>query len=315
MIKKHPLTFLVCGKNLRTLASYTDDEKQDKTDLLALADDDARFESEILRKRMSVFDVLVQRPSVKLPFGEFLGLLPPLHVRQYSISSSPLVESSRCTITYGVIETPTLSDPERRFEGVCGNYLRSLTKGDSLQVAVRPSAKKTFRLPLDAETTPLLMFAAGTGVAPFRGFLQQRDVQMRANPGRKMARAVLFLGCRTSTEDRLYAEEMDRWVERGVVDVRYAFSRTSEVSDGCTHVPDRMMRDATDVVELWRVGARVYVCGTAAFRDGVRDAAWKIAGMVAGAGGEKERTTEEKDDLERRFREALQERVASDVFD
>ncbi|KAI1612319.1 NADPH--cytochrome P450 reductase-like protein [Exophiala viscosa] len=303
-------------KNLRTLAMYTA-ENTDKTYLEGLADDDTRFETEILSKRTSPFDLLVKHASVNLPFGEFLGLLPPLHVRQYSISSSPLADANKCSITYGVIETPALSDPERRqrFEGVCGSYLRSLTKGDSIQVSVRPSAKKSFRLPLDAESTPLLMFAAGTGIAPFRGFLQSRDVQMRANPGRKLARAQLFVGCRSKTEDRLYGGEIDEWVRRGVVDVRYAFSRDSEESEGCKYVSERMVRDARDVVEVWRGGARVYVCGTGRFRDGVREAAVKIAEMVAEKEGGREGSDEEKAEVQRRFTAMLEERVASDVFD
>ncbi|KAK4947860.1 hypothetical protein LTR10_013368 [Elasticomyces elasticus] len=306
-------------QTLRTLAMYTDDST-DKTYLTDLADDDTRFETEILSKRTSPFDLLVKHSSVNLPFGEFLGLLPPLHVRQYSISSSPLADATKCSITYGVIETPALSDPDQRqlFEGVCGNYLRSLTKGDSIQVSVRPSANKTFRLPLGIET-PILMFAAGTGIAPFRGFLQQRDVQIRANPGRKMARAVLFLGCRSKTEDRLYSGEIDEWVKRGVVDVRYAFSRDSHESHGCKYVSERMVResDAKDVVDVWREGARVYVCGTGKFRDGVREGALKIAKMVVDREGEGQGTEEDKEMMQRKseFMAMLEERVASDVFD
>jgi hypothetical protein len=61
---------------------------------------------------------------------------------------------------------------------------------------------------------PILMLCAGTGLAPFRDFFQQRAIQMRA--GRKLARAVLFVGCRSETKDRLHAEEIDEWVEQGV---------------------------------------------------------------------------------------------------
>jgi cytochrome P450/NADPH-cytochrome P450 reductase len=347
------------------LASYTE-STSDKTYLETLANgdgdngnsDDNRFETEILAKRTSILDILLRRPSIKLPFGEFLALLPPLHVRQYSISSSPLANNaanmgvgvgvgigagagaasstcSTCSITYGVIDTTSLSDPGgAHFEGVAGTYLSSLARGDTVQVSVRPTTNKAFRLPLDPET-PLLMFAAGTGIAPFRGFMQQRAVMMAANPHRRMGRALLYLGCR-GEGDRLYKEEVDGWVESGVVNVRYAFSRDKDKersdersgrSGGCAaaYVSERMVRDgeardgeARDIVGLWRSGARVYVCGSAGFRDSVREAARQIA-MVVSEREDREkgvdRSEAERAELGRRWRQELSERVASDVFD
>ena len=162
-----------------------------------------------------------------------------------------------------MIDTKSLSDPEQRFEGVTGTYLQGLIVGDSIQVSVRPTAKKTFRLPADSEETPLLMFAAGTGLAPFRGFLEERALQI--NSGRKLAPALLFLGCRSETKDRLYAELLDRWVKESVVDVRYAFSKEQDASHECAYVPERMILDAEEIVTLWRSGARAYVCGTRKF--------------------------------------------------
>ncbi|KIX92788.1 uncharacterized protein Z520_11451 [Fonsecaea multimorphosa CBS 102226] len=299
-------------KGLKTLAKYAD-HADDKTYLENLIVDNARFECEITQKRTSLINLLTERPSVKLPFGEFLSLLPPLHVRQYSISSSPLANPNVCSITYGVIDTEALSDTNQRFEGVTGTYLRGLQAGDTIQMNIRPTAKKTFRLPVDPEQTPLLMFAAGTGVAPFRGFLQARAIQMESNPGRKLAPALLFLGCRSQTKDRLYAKELDDWAEKGVVEIKYAFSREKEASLGCTYVPDRMLHDAEEIVTLWRRGARAYVCGTRIFSEGVRDAAKRIAVMVRDA--EHGRTDAELKELEQHFREAMQTRVASDVFD
>ena len=217
-----------------------------------------------------------------------------------------------CTLTFGVVDAPALSDNATLFEGVASTYLSGLAAGDTVQVSVRPTAKKTFRLPADggtavAATTPLLMFCAGTGLAPFRGFVQQRAVQM-ASSGRTFAPALLFVGCRSPTTDRLYASELDEYVRLGAVDVRYAFSRSPHASDGCAHVADRMRRDRDDLVRLWRAGARVYVCGSRAFAESVRDAARAIAADVA----EEEDVPEE---LKERFRNAMQERIATDIFD
>ncbi|KAJ9614968.1 hypothetical protein H2200_001042 [Cladophialophora chaetospira] len=302
----------VTKKNLRTLANFTE-SASDKAFLQNLANEEIRFEHEITQKRMSAFNLLASYPSIKLPFADFLGLLPPLQIRQYSISSSPLSNPQTCTITYGVIAAGAYSDPGQRFEGVTGTYLRDLKAGDSIQVSIRPTAKKTFRLPADPEQTPLLIFAAGTGLAPFRGFLQERALQVESNPGRKLAPALLFLGCRSQTKDRLYASQLDDWVRKGVVDIRYAFSQEKEASVGCAYVPERMIHDMDDIVKIWRNGARVYVCGTRKFAEGMRDAAGKIVTMVRNR--EPDRTPDELAELDDRFREALQTRVASDVFD
>ena len=299
-------------QNLKTCAQYAEDPK-DKAHLEKVASDTNLFDSEILHKRTSTFDILHHHHSIALPFSEFLALLPPLHVRQYSISSSPLANPDTCTITYGVIDSKALSDPEAQFEGASGAYLYSLNKGDIIQVSIRPSAKKTFRLPLDAQKTPILMFCAGTGLAPFRGFLQQRAVQMEKNPDRKLAGAVLFVGCRSQTKDRLYAEEMDGWIKKGVVEVKYAFSKEKDMSDGCAHVPERMVKDAEDIVTLWRADARAYVCGTRKFAEGVSEAAREIALEVQRRSGLPDEAERVK--MEERFKGALQERVASDVFD
>lgn len=242
-------------------------------------------------------------------------MLPPLRVRQYSISSTPLHKPGHCTISYGVIDRIALSsttDHEQRFQGVTGSYLATLKAGDLLQIGVRATAKKTFRLPADTEATPLIMFAAGTGLAPFRGFIQERALQAASNPGRKLAPAVLFLGCRSQTNDRLYAEELDEWEAQGVVKIRYAFSRESEASKGCKYVHERMAAEDAELVTLWRSGARAYVCGTREFAKGVAEAARKIA-TKARDGMSLDQEAQKL--LEERFNEQIQARVASDVFD
>ena len=107
-----------------------------------------------------------------------------------------------------MIDSPSLSG-RGRFIGVAGSYLSHLRAGDQVQVGVR-STNKFFRLPNDVSATPLLMLCAGTGIAPLRGFLQERATQMQA--GRKdLAPAILFVGCKSHIADRLYADEVDKW--------------------------------------------------------------------------------------------------------
>jgi cytochrome P450/NADPH-cytochrome P450 reductase len=228
-------------------------------------------------------------------------------VRQYSISSSPLDKPGVCTITFSIISAPSLSNPNTSFEGVTSTYLSSLSVGDSIQVSSRPTAKKSFRLPVD--DTPLLMFCAGTGLAPFRGFVQQRAIQLKANPKRKLSRAMLFIGCRSSTKDRLYAEELDEWAKMGAVEVKYAFSKEKEKSGGCAYVSDRMLSCKDDVIEMWRAGARVYVCGSRGFAESLHPATRRIFEEAKSSGGPSATANVEM------FEQNMQERMVSDIFD
>jgi len=206
------------------------------------------------------------------------------------------------------------------FEGVASSYLASLKVGDTLQMAVRATATAklpcAFRLPPAAaqSTTPLLMFCAGTGLAPFRGFVEQRATMLEENASVNLAPALLFVGCRGPTDDRLYAEELEAWQKRGAVDIRYAFSQEPdhELSAGCRYIGDRIAKDMEDVRKLWRGGARVYVCGGRRLQDNVRAGVSKISEELA----QKEQWTDavKKEKLEQ-FRSEVAERAVSDIFD
>jgi cytochrome P450/NADPH-cytochrome P450 reductase len=93
-------------------------------------------------------------------------MLPPMRVRQYSISSSPLWNPTNVTLTYAVVDQPALSG-QGRFVGVASSYLSNLGVGDRLHVAVRTS-HQAFHLPKDAQNVPVIMIAAGTGKSFFR---------------------------------------------------------------------------------------------------------------------------------------------------
>lgn len=170
----------------------------------------------------------------------------------------------------------------------------------------------------------MIMFGAGTGIAPFRGFIQQRAEMIKAGNTR-LAPAVLFLGCRSSTRDRLYAEEMDEWSALGAVDVRYAFSHQEEggetdrgLSAGCKYVQDRMWESRETVYEMWDLGAKIFVCGSPGMAKAVGGMARRLVGermRVKGRGvdadGEEE---EERGKMEEWFDRQRGERFATDVF-
>jgi cytochrome P450/NADPH-cytochrome P450 reductase len=145
-------------RNVHALLDTTRDESE-KKELARLADE--AFSTEITAKRVSVLDLLERFPSTKLPLGVFLKMQPPMRVRQYSISSSPLWNPSNVTLTYSVVDQPALSG-QGRHVGVATNYLSNLAPGDKLHVSVR-SSHKAFHLPKDSKNVPVIMIASGTG--------------------------------------------------------------------------------------------------------------------------------------------------------
>jgi cytochrome P450/NADPH-cytochrome P450 reductase len=300
-------------RGLSLALRYCNDENS-KKQLSALLEDEARFNKEITESQSSIFDALQKYPGIEMPFPTFLSLLPPLSARQYSISSSPLANKGTCTITYSIVTDE--SNPDRPFYGVATTFLSTLKVGDRIQVATRPTAKATFRLPLDAENTPLLMFGAGTGHAPFRGFIEQRAIQLAANSKTKLAPAYLFLGCRHSKRDRLYADQMDMWAQLGAVALLYAFSQEPEKSDGCRHVDDRMWKEEETLVEAWTANARAYVCGNRAIAESVKHTAREIVEQRIALRRQTESWSNVE--VEKRKKEIFglfADRAADDVFD
>ena len=265
---------------------------------------------ESTKGRASILDILEMYDTIDLPFNEYLSMLPPMRARYYSISSSPLASATLCTITYSVINEASHSG-HGQFIGVASSYLRSLQAGDSIRVAVKP-ANKQFRLPLQGDRIPIMMFCAGTGLAPFRGFIQHRVAMMKAGT-RSLAPALLFVGCRSSVQDRLYADELDAWSKLGAVDVRVAFSEESDHEDscGCAHVQDRMWRDREIVGDMWEKGAKIYVCGSPGLAKAIGDTAKDVAREKLKEQG---RESIEEDKLREWFVEQKGERFVTDVF-
>jgi cytochrome P450/NADPH-cytochrome P450 reductase len=292
-------------RNVQALLESTRDDAE-KKELARLADE--AFSSEITAKRVSVLDLLERFPSTKLPLGVFLKMLPPMRVRQYSISSSPLWNPNHVTLTYSVVDQPALSG-QGRYVGVATNYLANLVPGDRLHVSVR-SSHQAFHLPKDSQNVPVIMMAAGTGLAPFRGFIQERAAQAAA--GRKLAPAILFYGCRAPSTDLIYGDLLKRWEEMGAVSLRLAFSRQPEDSQGCKYVQDRVYHDRAEVVKLFGAGAKLFVCGSRGVGDGVQETLIKIAKETL-----KEKEGREADDAKARewFEGLRNERFATDVFD
>lgn len=228
-----------------------------KPKLLAyVGDDDAsteRYRSEVLGKRTSVFDLLEEYPACELPFHAYLEMLSLLAPRYYSISSSPSGDGSRCSVTVGVVEAPA-SSGRGVYKGVCSNYLAGRRAGDTIHATIRDT-KAGFRLPDDA-AVPVIMIGPGTGLAPFRGFLQERA--HRKAQGANLGPAMLFFGCRHPEQDYLYADELKGFAASGVTELHTAFSRTDGPK---TYVQHLVAAQKERVWSLIEQGAIIYVCG------------------------------------------------------
>ncbi|MCW8193965.1 cytochrome P450 [Proteobacteria bacterium 005FR1] len=221
---------------------------------LSAMTEETTYSDNVLAKRLSVLDLLERFPSCEIDFGAFLEMLPPLRPRQYSISSSPLWKADHCTLTFSVVDAPALSGRGRHL-GVASSHLAAAAPGSRISAAVR-SASPGFRPPEDLQT-PMVLIAAGAGIAPFRGFLQERAIQARTA---KVGRSLLFFGCSDPGVDYLYRDELMEWQSAGIVELRPAFSKAPEGE--VRYVQDRLWHDRAELAELMLGSdARIYVCG------------------------------------------------------
>ena len=202
--------------DLAVLARYAGDPDE-KAELEAMSALDeagrAAYRERVAAPRRTVLDLLDRYPSCDLPFDVYLDLLPPLRPRFYSISSSPAATDT-CHLTVGVLRGPARSG-EGEFCGVASGHLEAGMEGSTVFTFVRKPTIP-FRPPANPHA-PMIMVGAGTGMAPFRGFLQERaDLKRQGAP---IGESILFFGCRDSATDYLYAEELAAFAADGVTRV------------------------------------------------------------------------------------------------
>jgi cytochrome P450/NADPH-cytochrome P450 reductase len=261
-------------------ASMPEGPQRDELAGLAGTDDDskARYREQIAKPRRTLLELLEEHPDCTLSFAEFLDLLPPLRPRFYSISSSPQV-SADVALTVGVLEGPARAGDGSTYRGVCSGHLEEVPEGGTVFTFVRSPAV-TFRPPANPHV-PMIMVGAGTGMAPFRGFLQERE-SLRAR-GVPIARSLLFFGCRDPEDDLLYADELAAFDKAGVATLYPAYSRVPGYR--YRYVQHALEGAADDVWEAMQQDAVVYVCGNAAtMAPGVRAALVAVFRAKTGAG-------------------------------
>lgn len=214
----------------------------------------ANFAQAIGEARPTMTDLLEQLPSLRLDLATLLALRPPLKPRYYSISSSPRLAPDFCSITVGVQH---FLSGEKEREGLCSGYLATCPEGSDLRVVVRDTGS-AFRLPADP-AAPVILVGPGTGLAPMRGFLQERHA-LRTS-GTTVGPTCLFFGCR-GDYDYIYREELETYAREGTLDVLdVAFSRRPGQQK--VYVQE-LIRQRADVIREWIAkGGSILVCGNA----------------------------------------------------
>ncbi|WP_261816107.1 assimilatory sulfite reductase (NADPH) flavoprotein subunit [Vibrio gallicus] len=215
--------------------------------LLKLVDDKAKLRD--YASKTQVIDVLLEKKS-KLSAEQLISLLRRLTPRLYSISSSQAEVDEEVHITVGVVEYQAKNGI--RAGGASGFLSRA--SDDDAQVKVFIEHNNNFKLPTD-DNANLIMIGPGTGIAPFRSFIQERDV--REAKGKNW----LLFGDRNFTQDFLYQVEWQRYLKSGVLDkLDVAFSRDSQSK---VYVQDKLKANAAQVWQWLQDGAYLYVCGDA----------------------------------------------------
>nr|QCY50168.1 putative THF-degrading cytochrome P450 reductase [Scedosporium sp.] len=267
-----------------TLAPFAPNE-QAKAEMTKLGSNKESFQEQISDKCLNIAQTLEeiggQDKWTAIPFSALIEGLNRMQPRYYSISSSSRVQKSKISIT-AVVESTHIPGRTDALKGVTTNYLLALKQmqhddrssdsnglsyhltgprnrhiGVRVPIHIRHS---NFKLPTDP-SKPIIMVGPGTGVAPFRGFVQERVAQMKA--GENVGKTLLFFGCRKQTEDFLYLSE---WEEHKKVladkfSLITAFSREGPAK---VYVQHRLQDYAKEVNELLQEKAYFYVCGDAA---------------------------------------------------
>jgi sulfite reductase (NADPH) flavoprotein alpha-component len=197
-----------------------------------------------------VLDFLLAHPAAKFTPGEFVGLLRKLNPRLYSIASSFKAHPGEVHLCVGIVR---FDSHGRTRKGVCSTFLADRVDGQT-PVPVFTQVSHGFRLPAGSDT-PMIMIGPGTGIAPFRAFLEERKAT-----GAK-GKNWLFFGDQKRASDFLYREELEGMFNDGVLTrLDLAFSRDQAEK---IYVQQRMQEQANELFAWLEQGAHFYVCGDA----------------------------------------------------
>nr|BAG85333.1 NADPH-cytochrome P450 reductase [Phaeosphaeria sp. L487] len=267
-----------------TIAQFAPNEDI-KAEMAKLGSDKDYFKLQVTDRNLNLAQLLEicgkGQPWTKIPFSFMFESLLKIQPRYYSISSSSLVQKDKVSIT-AVVESLERPGAPHVLKGVTTNYLLALKQkqhGDpnpdphGLNYAITGPRNKydgihvpvhvrhsNFKLPSDP-SKPIVMVGPGTGVAPFRGFVQERAAQAKA--GHNVGKTILFFGCRKASEDFLYQNEWAQYKEAlgDNFEIYTAFSRDGPKK---VYVQNHLEEHGEEVNRLLEKKAYFYVCGDAA---------------------------------------------------
>uniref|UniRef100_A0A8C8CHB6 Methionine synthase reductase n=1 Tax=Oncorhynchus tshawytscha TaxID=74940 RepID=A0A8C8CHB6_ONCTS len=224
---------------------------------------------------LGLLDLLTAFPACQPPLSLLIEHLPKLQPRPYSAASSSLRHPGRLHFVFNIIEFPACAGRPVGRRGLCTGWLSDLVDpilvlatADHVHVCVRQNC--SFRLPSDL-SKPFIMIGPGTGVAPFIGFLQQREKEREENPEVEFSETWLFFGCRHRDRDFLFREELQGFVANGTLThLKVSFSRDTpegtetQTETGPRYVQHNLLSHAKDIVNLLlKENGYLYVCGDA----------------------------------------------------
>jgi sulfite reductase (NADPH) flavoprotein alpha-component len=235
------------------LAEFADDE-QEKLALQTLCTPDGATE---FKRRAEVdtityADILLEYKSAHPSFHDIVRIVSPMKRREYSIASSQHVTPTSVSL---LIVTVNWVDPKGRDRfGQATRYLNSLKIGSPVTVSVKPSVMK---LP-PKTTAPIIMAGLGTGLAPFRAFVQERAYQKQQ--GHEIGEVLLYMGARHQREEYLYGEEWEAYQDAGIITLLgRAFSRDQPEK---IYIQDRMRQTLAEIQDAYlEKEGSFYLCG------------------------------------------------------
>jgi sulfite reductase (NADPH) flavoprotein alpha-component len=236
-----------------SLAEFaTDEAEKKKLEFLGGADGAEEFKRLSEVETVTYVDILETFQSAHPSFADLVRIVSPLKRREYSIASAQAVTPTAVSLMIVVVDWV---DPKGRTRyGQATRYLSELAPGTALTVSVKPSVMK---LPVK-DTAPLIMAGLGTGLAPFRAFVQYRAMQKAQ--GKEIGAILLYLGSRHQREEYLYGEEWEAYMDAGVITLLgAAFSRDQPQK---IYIQDRMRQTMTDIVKAYiQEEGSFYLCG------------------------------------------------------
>jgi sulfite reductase (NADPH) flavoprotein alpha-component len=226
-----------------------DAEKEAIASILEFPDEFDRYVEELTP---TYADLLTRFQSAKLNVEELVRIIPSMKPRHYSIASSQRVHPNSVHLLVVVVEW-TSKDNVQRF-GQATRYLVNSKIGDRITVSVKPSVMK---LPESLEA-PVVMSGLGTGMAPFRAFIEERWYWKQQ--GKKVGEMILYFGSRNRANEYLYGEELDAYHSDGVLThLRLAFSRDQKEK---VYIQHKIQEDASILSDmLVKSDGAFYLCG------------------------------------------------------